>query len=103
VVDVLVRSIPLQGGLRRRILLWFLTLSLIPLLLSNTVGYQVTRRIIEGQVWRYLTALTEVQAQHVATEVERHQLYLQAVAVGSRPPTCSRPATRCVPAVGGLR
>lgn len=83
VVDVLVGAIPLKGGLRRRILVWFLTLSLIPLLLSNTVGYRVTRRIIEGQVRRYLTALTEVQAEHVATEVERHQLYLQAVAAGN--------------------
>lgn len=80
VVGVLARAIPLQGGLRRRILVWFLTLSLLPLFLSNTVGYRVTRRIIEGQVRRYLTALTEVQAQHVATEVERHQLYLQAMA-----------------------
>jgi signal transduction histidine kinase len=79
-VDVLARAVPLRGGLRRRILGWFLILSLLPLFLSNTVGYRVTRGIIEGQVWRYLTAVTEVQAQHVATEVERHQLYLQAVA-----------------------
>jgi len=79
-MEVFARGIPLKGGLRRRILAWFLILSLLPLFLSNTVGYRVTRGIIEGQVWRYLTALTEVQAQHVATEVERHQLYLQAVA-----------------------
>ncbi|HET7039200.1 MAG TPA: ATP-binding protein [Gemmatimonadales bacterium] len=80
VMDALARAIPLKRGLRRRILAWFLILSLLPLFLSNSVGYRVTRGIIEGQMWRYLTALTEVQAQHVATEVERHQLYLQAVA-----------------------
>jgi signal transduction histidine kinase len=83
VVEAVVRAIPLKSGLRRRILVWFLTLSLLPLFLSNTLGYRVTRGIIENQVRRYLVALTEVEAQHVATEVERHQLYLQAVAAGN--------------------
>ncbi len=77
------RATPLRGGLGRRILLWFLILSLVPLLLSNLVGYLVTREIIEGQVRRYLNALTEVEAKHVATEVERHQLYLDAVVAGN--------------------
>ncbi len=72
------------GGLGRRILLWFLVLSLVPLLVSNTVGFQVTRRIIEAQVQRYLSALTEIQAEHVATEVERHHLYLDAIVAGNR-------------------
>ncbi|MDH3496014.1 MAG: ATP-binding protein [Gemmatimonadota bacterium] len=73
----------LKGGLRRRILAWFLVLSLVPLFLSNTVGYQVTRRIIEGQVRRFLMAITEVEARHVATEIERHQQNLDAVAAGN--------------------
>jgi signal transduction histidine kinase len=75
----------LRGGLGRRILLWFLVLSLVPLLVSNSVGYGVSRGIIERQIQRYLRALAEIQAQQVATEVERHQLYLDGITVGSRP------------------
>ncbi len=77
------RATPLRSGLGRRILLWFLILSLVPLLVSNLVGYLVTRGIMEGQVRQYLTALTEVEAQHVAIEVERHQLYLDALVAGN--------------------
>jgi signal transduction histidine kinase len=73
------QTLPVKKGLRRRILVWFLVLSLVPLFLSNTVGYSVTSRIIERQVQRYLLALTEIEAQHVATEVERHLLYLDVV------------------------
>ncbi|NIM49008.1 MAG: HAMP domain-containing protein [Gemmatimonadales bacterium] len=70
------------AGLRGRILLWFLVLSLVPLFVSNTVGYQVTRRILEGQVQRYLAALAGAQAHQIASELERHHLYLDAVAAG---------------------
>jgi signal transduction histidine kinase len=62
---------------------WFLVLSLVPLFLSNSVGYVVTSRIINGQIERYLLTLTEIEAQQVATEVERHQLYLDAVVAGN--------------------
>jgi signal transduction histidine kinase len=71
------------GGLRRRILVWFLVLSLLPLFLSNTLGYQVTRRIIERQAQRYLAALAEAEAGHVATEVQRHQQRLDAEVRGN--------------------
>lgn len=74
----------LGGGLGRRILLWFLVLSLVPLFVSNTVGFEVTRRIIEEQTRRYLRALTEIQAEYVATEVERHHLHLDAIVAGNR-------------------
>jgi signal transduction histidine kinase len=77
------QTLPVKKGLRRRILVWFLVLSLVPLFLSNTVGYSVTSRIIERQVQRYLLALTEIEAQHVATEVERHLLYLDVVVAGN--------------------
>jgi len=77
------QALPVKRGLRRRILVWLLVLSLVPLLLSNMVGYLVTSRIIEGQIQRYLLALTEIEAQHVATEVERHLLYLDAVVAGN--------------------
>ncbi|MEJ2237900.1 MAG: ATP-binding protein [Gemmatimonadales bacterium] len=63
--------------------MWFLVLSLVPLFISNAVGYSVTSRIIERQAQRYLLALTEIEAQHVATEVERHLLYLDAVVAGN--------------------
>jgi signal transduction histidine kinase len=76
---------PLRGGLGRRILLWFLVLSLVPLLVSNTVGYLYTREIIDWQIRRYLGALAEIQAQQVATEVERHQLFLEGITVSSLP------------------
>ncbi len=79
------RATLFRGGLGRRILLWFLVLSLVPLLLSNTVGYVVTREIIQGQIARYLRALAETQAQQVATEIERHHLFMDGITVNSRP------------------
>ncbi|MGD2215846.1 MAG: ATP-binding protein [Gemmatimonadales bacterium] len=78
------RNTPLRGGLGRRILFWFLVLSLVPLLLSNTVGYVVSRGIIENQMERHLQALADIQAQQVATEVERHQLFLDGITVSGR-------------------
>ncbi len=74
---------PLRGGLGRRILLWFLVLSLVPLLVSNSVGFVVSRGIIEQQMRRYLRALAELQAEQVATEVERHQLFLAGIAAAN--------------------
>jgi signal transduction histidine kinase len=59
-------------------------LSLVPLLVSNTVGYVFTREIIDRQVRRYLRALAETQAQQVTAEVERHQLFLDGIAVSDR-------------------
>jgi len=73
-----------QGGLRRRILIWFLVLSLVPLFLSNSIGYLVTRRIIQGHIGRYLHALAAVEAQDVATDLERQRLQLSSVAAGNR-------------------
>ncbi|UCF21323.1 MAG: HAMP domain-containing protein, partial [Gemmatimonadota bacterium] len=79
------RDTPLWGGLGRRILLWFLVLSLVPLLVSNSVGYFVSRGIIELQLRRHLRSAAEIHAQQVATEIERHQLFLDGIAVGIRP------------------
>jgi len=72
-----------RKGLRRRILLWFLVLSLVPLLVSNTAGYLVTRKIIEGQARTRLRALVTAEASHVAGEVQRNQLQLERVVLGS--------------------
>jgi signal transduction histidine kinase len=80
----ILHSHPLRGGLGRRILIWFLVLSLLPLFLSNSVGYGVSRRIIEKQVRQYLEALVQVQADHVAHQVELHQLSLEAAIANSR-------------------
>jgi signal transduction histidine kinase len=77
-------SHPLRGGLGRRILVWFLVLSLLPLFLSNSVGYGVSRRIIEEHVRQYLEALVQVQADHVAHQVELRQLSLEAAVANSR-------------------
>jgi signal transduction histidine kinase len=62
---------------------WFLVLSLLPLFLSNTLGYQVTRRIIERQARGYLAALAEAEAGHVASEIARHQQNLDAEVDGN--------------------
>ncbi len=75
---------PLWSGLGRRILLWFLVLSLVPLFVSNSVGYVVSRGIIDRQIRRYLRALAEVQAQQVTAEVQRHQVLLEGIAAGNR-------------------
>lgn len=80
----ILRSHPLRGGLGRRILVWFLVLSLLPLFLSNSVGYGVSRRIIEEHVRLYLQTLVEVQADHVAHQVELHQLNLAGMVAYSR-------------------
>ncbi len=88
----ILRSHPLRGGLGRRILVWFLVLSLLPLFLSNSVGYGVSHRIIEEHVRRYLQALVEVQADHVAHQVELHQLSLAGMVAYSRFLEASIPA-----------
>ncbi len=80
----ILRSHPLRGGLGRRILVWFLILSLLPLFLSNSVGYGVSRRIIEEQVRQYLRVLVQVQADHVAHQIEMHQMSLEAAVANSR-------------------
>lgn len=71
------------GGLRARLVVWFLLLSLIPLFGSNTLGYLRSTQIVEGLVQRYLDGIADVQALHVRDQVERHRLYLQAVSAGN--------------------
>ena len=82
-------AIPLRAGLGRRILHWFLVLSLIPLVLTNSVGYLISKSIIEDQTSRYLNALTEGEARHVAAEIARHEASLSAFARGNRVLTAS--------------
>lgn len=71
------------GGLRVRLVVWFLLLSLIPLFGSNSLGYVRSTAIVEGLVQRHLDGIADVQALHVRDQVERHRLYLQAVSAGN--------------------
>lgn len=67
------------GTLGRRILLWFLVLSLFPLLFSNALGYLVTRGIQGREVDRFMRALTATQAAHVTHGIDRNQLVLSTL------------------------
>jgi len=78
------KSLLKRGTLGRRILVWFLIVSLLPLLVSNTVGYAVSRRILADQLEHYLVSLAEVQAAHVAHELDRHRLTLETIVSGHR-------------------
>jgi len=62
----------------------FLLLSLVPLFGSNGIGYLRSRQIVETQVMRYLHAIVELQAGHVAEHVQQQLAYLGAVATGNR-------------------
>ena len=72
-----------SGRLSRRLLRWFLLFSLIPLLVSNTIGYVKARQIIQRLVDRYLAAVAEVEARHVEDQMERHLLALEMVTAGN--------------------
>ncbi|MEX0893567.1 MAG: ATP-binding protein [Gemmatimonadota bacterium] len=74
---------PLSGRLGRRLLGWFLLFSLLPLFVSNTVGYLKSQDIIEELVEHYLATLADVEAQHIRGQVERYLLDLQAIAAGN--------------------
>ncbi len=72
------------GRLSRRLLVWFLVFSLVPLLATNAVGYQRTKAILERIVDRYLSAVAEVQVQHVRDRIDNHLLVLQAIVAGNQ-------------------
>lgn len=77
------RRNPLRGPLGRRLLLLLLAFSMVPLVLSNTLGYVRSLRIIEGLTQRYLLELGEVEAQHIEGQVTRYLMDLQTVAAGN--------------------
>jgi signal transduction histidine kinase len=72
------------GRLGRRLLVWFLAFSLVPLLATNAVGYQRTKEILHDVINRYLTAVVEVQVQHVRDRLDNHILLLQAIGTGNQ-------------------
>ena len=72
------------GRLSRRLLVWFLLFSLVPLLATNAVGYQRSKAILEQLVDRYLSAVAQVQVQHVRDRIDHHLLLLQAIVAGNQ-------------------
>lgn len=73
-----------KGTLGWRILSWFLALSLLPLILTNSVGYSVSLRILEDQVDTFLRSLTQSQAIHVAHQVRLNELEMDGYATSHR-------------------
>jgi signal transduction histidine kinase len=88
------RENPLRSALGKRLLAWLLLLSLAPLILSNSIGYMVSGRIISRLVERDLAALTVVQALHVRDEIERLLLALGSAAQADRLLVASAAALR---------
>ncbi len=74
---------PLSGPLGRRLLGWFLLFSLLPLLITNATGYLRSEAIIQRLVERDLAEMADVEAKHVAGEVDRQLLGLQTIAGGN--------------------
>ena len=70
------RESPLRTALGKRILVSLLLLSLVPLVLSNSLGYLASDRIIRKLAERDLAALAALQARRVRDEIERLQLSL---------------------------
>ncbi len=68
---------PLAGPLGRRLLIGLILLSVVPLALSNGLGYLRSTTIIQGLVERYLDGIADLQALHVRDQVLRHTLLLR--------------------------
>ena len=81
--DPVTRDIERHGRLSRRLLVWFLVFSLLPLLVTNAIGYSRSQSIISELVERYLSTIAQVHAQHVRDRTDRALLLLQAVAAGN--------------------
>ena len=72
-----------RGRLNVRLLAWFLLFSLVPLVLTNAVGYQRSEAIIERLVENYLTAISQVQSQHVRDRIDHNRSLLEAITAGN--------------------
>ncbi len=75
----------LNSRLGRRLLGWFLLLALVPLLLSNWIGYRRSHSITEGLLDSSLSTVAEVQASYIGTRIDGLILYLETVAVEAAP------------------
>ncbi len=74
---------PGRSRLRHRLLGWFLLFSLVPLFVTNAVGYWRTKAILRDQAELSLVTLAQVQAQHVRAQLERHLLSMKAITSGN--------------------
>ena len=72
-----------RARLSRRLLAWFLAFSLVPLVVTNAVGYMRSKAILRHRIERDITALAEVQALHVRDRADRALLLLQAIVAGN--------------------
>ena len=72
-----------RARLSRRLLAWFLVFSLVPLVVTNAVGYARSKAIIRRRIERDQAALAEVQAQHVRDRADRALLLLQSIVAGN--------------------
>jgi len=73
----------LRGRVSHRLVAWFLLFSLVPLVLSNAVGYRRAEAIIGRLNESYLATLVDVQAQHVRDRMDRNVLLLQSIVSGN--------------------
>jgi signal transduction histidine kinase len=74
---------PLGRRLRRKLLIWFSLFSLVPLIVTNTVGYIQSQHIIERLVTEYMQGIAKVEARHVRDQIERQQVVLRLIASGN--------------------
>ena len=72
-----------RARLSRRLLAWFLAFSLVPLVVTNAVGYVRSKAILRRRIERDLAALADVQALHVRDRADRALLLLQAIVAGN--------------------
>ncbi len=61
---------PLESRLGRRLLGWFIVISLLPLMASNMLGYIESGRLIERFIGRQLAAIASVQATYVRDQID---------------------------------
>lgn len=73
----------MRGRLNRRLLAWFLLFSLVPLIVTNVIGYRRSHDIIQRQVERSLASIAQVEAQHIRDRVDRHLLLMEAIVAGN--------------------
>lgn len=73
----------MRGRLNRRLLAWFLLFSLVPLIVTNAIGYRRSHDIIGRQVERSLASIAQVEAQHIRDRVDRHLLLMEAIVAGN--------------------
>ncbi|HTJ20852.1 MAG TPA: ATP-binding protein [Gemmatimonadaceae bacterium] len=72
-----------RARLSRRLLAWFMVFSLVPLVVTNAVGYARSKAIIRRRIERDQSALAEVQALHVRDRADRALLLLQSIVAGN--------------------